>query len=67
VINLMEYRGYCGSVDFDEEDKVLYGKLEFIRDLVTYEAIDTKTLITSFHEAVDDDLTCIASISLITN
>ena len=62
MTNLMEYRGYYGSVNFDESDEVFYGKLEFIRDLVTYEATDAKNLIKSFHEAVDDYLSDCASL-----
>jgi predicted HicB family RNase H-like nuclease len=52
----MEYRNYFGSVEFSEEDEVFHGKLEFIRDLVTFEAVDAKGLKSAFHEAVDDYL-----------
>lgn len=54
-----EYKGYIGSVRYSAEDEVLYGKLEGIRDLVTYEGTDTASLKRAFHEAVDDYLeTC---------
>jgi len=53
---LLEYRNYFGSVEFSEEDEVFHGKLEFIRDLVTFEAADAKSLKAAFHEAVDDYL-----------
>jgi len=33
----MEYNGYFGSVDYNDDDKVFYGKLGFIRALVSYE------------------------------
>ena len=33
---------------------MLHGRLEFIRDLVTYEGVDAKSLKAAFHEAVDD-------------
>ncbi len=62
MTNLMEYRGYFGSVNFDESDEVFYGKLEFIRDLVNYEATDAKNLIKCFHEAVDDYLASCVSL-----
>lgn len=51
---LLEYKGYLGSVQFSAEDEVLHGRLEFIRDLVTYEGADAKRLKSAFHEAVDD-------------
>lgn len=53
---MLEYKGYLGSVDFNEADEVFHGKLEFIRDLVTYEGTDAKSLKAAFHEAVDDYL-----------
>lgn len=54
--SLMEYGAYFGSVLYSDEDETLHGKLEFIRDLVTYEGEDAKSLKQSFREAVDDYL-----------
>lgn len=57
--DLMQYKGYYGSVHLEAEDLVLYGKIEFIRALVTYEADDARGLKKAFQEAVDDYLaTC---------
>jgi predicted HicB family RNase H-like nuclease len=57
--NVLEYKGYIGSVEFSSEDDVFHGKLEGIRDLVSYEATDVDGLKRAFHEAVDDYLaTC---------
>lgn len=53
---LLEYKGYLGSVEYSEEDEVLHGRLEFIRDLVTYEGQDARGLKQAFHEAVEDYL-----------
>lgn len=55
--DFMEYKGYHGSVHFDAEAEVFYGKIEFIRDLVTYEATGAKSLKTSFQQSVEDYLT----------
>lgn len=52
----MSYKGYLGSVEFDEEERLFYGRLAFIRALVSYEAKDAEGLIRAFHEAVDDYL-----------
>jgi predicted HicB family RNase H-like nuclease len=54
--SMLEYKGYIGSIEYSEEDEVLHGRLEFIRDLVTYEATDAKGLKQAFQEAVDDYL-----------
>ena len=52
--NLMSYKNYYGSVHFDENDLVFYGKIEFIRASVSYEATDAKGLKKAFRDAVDD-------------
>jgi len=58
-ISGMEYKGHVGSVYYSHQDEVFHGKLEGIRDLVTYEGTDIASLECSFHEAVDDYLaTC---------
>ncbi|HMF75607.1 MAG TPA: type II toxin-antitoxin system HicB family antitoxin [Bryobacteraceae bacterium] len=54
--DFLEHEGYIGSVTFSAEDSVFHGKLEGIRDLVTYEATDVDTLKRSFQEAVEDYL-----------
>jgi predicted HicB family RNase H-like nuclease len=54
--DLILYNGYYGSVHFDSEDLIFHGKIEFIRALVSYEAIDAKGLKKAFEEAVDDYL-----------
>lgn len=57
--DMMHYKDYYGSVHFSDEDDVFYGRIEFIRALVSYEGSDVATLRQSFQEAVDDYLqTC---------
>lgn len=53
----MIYKGYYGSVHFDDSELIFYGKIEFIRALVTYEATDARGLRKAFEESVDDYLT----------
>ncbi|WP_020396624.1 type II toxin-antitoxin system HicB family antitoxin [Thiolinea disciformis] len=60
-MKMLEYKGYLGSIDASIEDGVLFGKLEFISALVTYEGETVSTLKVAFEEAVDDYLaTCAA-------
>ena len=54
--NIMQYKGYIGSVVFDEDDEIFHGKLEYIKALVTYEAKNAKGLKKAFHDAVDSYL-----------
>ena len=57
--NILEYKGYVGRIEFSAEDKIFHGKLEFINDLVTFEATSVEELEKEFKSAVDDYLeTC---------
>lgn len=48
--NMMKYKGYYGSVTFDADDLVFYGKLEFINSLISYEGETVKEIDTAFKE-----------------
>jgi len=52
--NILEYKSYIGRVEFSAEDKVFHGKIEFINDLVTFEATSVNELEKEFKAAVDD-------------
>jgi predicted HicB family RNase H-like nuclease len=53
------YKNYQGSVKVSIEDHCLHGKIEFISDLVNYEASTVEQLELEFRKAVDSYLeTC---------
>lgn len=52
----LKYKDYVGSVEFDVEENILFGKLLHIRDLISYEGTDIKSLQAAFEEAVDEYL-----------
>ncbi|MEA3418536.1 MAG: type II toxin-antitoxin system HicB family antitoxin [Campylobacterota bacterium] len=54
MANTLEYNGYIGSIGYSPEDKIFYGKLEMIDDLVTFEADSASELEENFHAAVDE-------------
>lgn len=54
--NILEYKGYCGSVDFSAEDDVLFGSVIGIRGLISYEGKSIDELRANFEGAVDDYL-----------
>ena len=54
--DMMAYKGYNGSVHYSDEDQIFFGKIKFIRSLVSYEGMDVKSLRSAFEEAVDDYL-----------
>lgn len=56
---MLKYKGYYGSIEASPEDNCLFGKLQYIKALVTYEAETVAELDKAFREAVDDYLqTC---------
>ncbi|MBM9512880.1 type II toxin-antitoxin system HicB family antitoxin [Desulfogranum marinum] len=55
----LSYKGYLGSIDFDVNEAVIFGKVLFIKDTITYEAVDLPSLQKEFEAAIDDYLeTC---------
>ena len=47
--DILEHKGYYGSVSFSTEDHVLFGKLLYIRALVSYEAETAAGIEKAFH------------------
>lgn len=52
----MEYKGYVGSVEISEEDGILFGKVEGIRSLLSYEGKSVQELKEDFHGVIDEYL-----------
>ncbi|MCR5805501.1 MAG: type II toxin-antitoxin system HicB family antitoxin [Oscillospiraceae bacterium] len=52
--NIIQYKGYVGSVEFSENDGLLFGKVQGIRSVISYEGTTVSELIEDFHGAVDD-------------
>ncbi len=56
------YRGYIGTIEWNEEDKVFFGQLENIEDLISYEAATRFELENEFHAAVDEYIVILESL-----
>ena len=57
--NLISHNGYHAIVKYSPEDNVLYGRIEAINDLISFEAESVTELKRAFEEAVDSYLaTC---------
>lgn len=52
----LSYNDYIGSVHFNGEDEVFFGKIEGIEDLITFEGKTVAELKAAFEEAVKDYL-----------
>ncbi|PYF77199.1 type II toxin-antitoxin system HicB family antitoxin [Pedobacter nutrimenti] len=54
--NYFEYKGYIGSVEFSADDRVFFGKIHGINDLITFEGTSVTALENAFQEAITDYL-----------
>ena len=53
---MLEYKGYRGHVEFDEEADVFHGEVVDTRDVITFEGRSVEELREAFRESVDDYL-----------
>ncbi len=54
--NLLNYKGYYAKVEYSCEDGILFGKIEGINDLVTFQSENSNEIEKEFQLAVDDYL-----------
>src|ERR1035437_8840215 len=54
--DVLNYKGFIGSVHFSADDNVFFGKIEGINDLVTFEGEIVKELTDAFHYVVDEHI-----------
>ena len=53
---MMEYKGYIGKVEIDDEAGILHGEVIYIRDVITFEGTSVDEIQKAFRESVDDYL-----------
>jgi len=54
--DVLNYKEFIGSVHFSADDKVFYGKVEGINDLITFEGETVKELTDAFQYVVDEHI-----------
>ena len=54
--SILEYKGYYAKVEYSVSDRVLYGKIEGINDLINFESETAADIEAEFQAAVDDYL-----------
>jgi predicted HicB family RNase H-like nuclease len=57
----MEYKGYTGHVELDDEAGILHGEVLDTRDVITFQGRSVEELEQAFRESVDDYLEFCAS------
>ncbi|MGO8750558.1 MAG: type II toxin-antitoxin system HicB family antitoxin [Thermoguttaceae bacterium] len=53
---MMEYKGYIGKVEFDDEAEIFHGEVINTRDVITFQGQSAGELKKAFQESVDDYL-----------
>lgn len=59
ISNVLEYKGYIGSIEIDMQEDILYGHVQNLKntnDIVSYEGETLKELKEDFRGAIDDYL-----------
>jgi predicted HicB family RNase H-like nuclease len=53
---MMEYKGYVGKVEFDDEVGIFHGEVVNTRDVITFQGASVAELKKAFRESVEDYL-----------
>jgi predicted HicB family RNase H-like nuclease len=53
---MMEYKGYVGKVEFDDEAGIFHGEVIDTRDVITFQGRSVDELKTAFRDSIDDYL-----------
>ena len=53
---MMEYKGYVGKIEFDDEAELFHGEVIGIRDVVTFQGKSVTEIKKAFRVSVDDYL-----------
>ena len=54
--DILNYKGFIGSVHYAAEDRVFYGKVEGVNDLITFEGSSVDELEKGFKYMVDEHI-----------
>lgn len=53
---MMEYKGYIGKVEFDDEAGIFHGEVINLRDVITFQGESVQALRQAFRDSVEDYL-----------
>ncbi|MCF0237865.1 MAG: type II toxin-antitoxin system HicB family antitoxin [Sphaerochaetaceae bacterium] len=53
MLNMMEYKGYHGTVSYSPEDNLLIGSVFGVRDSLNFHGSSVQELEDSFHDCID--------------
>ncbi len=53
---MLQYKGYTGHAEFDDEAGLFYGEVLGLRDVITFQGTNVEELEKEFRDSVDDYL-----------
>jgi predicted HicB family RNase H-like nuclease len=53
---MMEYKGYVGKVEYDDEAGIFHGEVVNLRDVITFQGKSVEDLRLAFQDSIDDYL-----------
>jgi predicted HicB family RNase H-like nuclease len=53
---MMEYKGYVGKIEFDDDAGIFHGEVLDTRDVITFQGRSVAELKSAFRESIDDYL-----------
>ncbi|WP_009544728.1 type II toxin-antitoxin system HicB family antitoxin [Crocosphaera subtropica] len=52
----MKYKGYEAKIEYDEEDRLFFGRVINIKDVIVFDGLSVDELEQAFHEVIDEYL-----------
>lgn len=49
----MEYKGYRATLEYDEIDKIIVGRVQGIKAIIGFDGLNAEELQTKFHDSID--------------
>ena len=53
---MLNYKGYTGYVEFDDEAGIFHGEVLDTKDVITFQGTSVEEIQSAFHDSVDDYL-----------
>lgn len=53
---MMEYKGYIGTVEYDDKARIFHGEIINTRDVITFQGKSVDEIEKAFRESIDDYL-----------
>ena len=52
----MKYKGYEASIEYDDEDRLFFGRVININDIIIFDGLSVDELEQAFHQVIDEYL-----------